>query len=320
MDCCKYGELRRHGQYAAWEGYGYAPPYAPYAPYAHAYCPPHAHDPYARYYRYDYPAAAAASAHPHHNEHAMPMDYGAYVSKESRARRTLSRRDQRAHTAHHLPLPHTPPSECGGLSARGGGYCEPQMWPHYQMGMMGGGGGGGGWGGAHAGAWASRGMCSRDQMRYIPNDARMIKGPYLSHSSQLCPPEGRSTPYPMYEDMSHGGDSGKHNGVLEYPARTVPQAEAPRTMRECVVSSPRRSPPEEKRPPVVPLPAFQQAFGSTEIGKFAEAFSRAEAVHEVDDISNENFVYDAFQDWEGPPESQWAAPPSAREIKCEDNY
>ncbi|KPJ11401.1 hypothetical protein RR48_15040 [Papilio machaon] len=213
-----------------------------------------------------------------------------------------------------------PPSECGGLSARGGGYCEPQMWPHYQMGMMGGGGGGGGWGGAHAGAWASRGMCSRDQMRYIPNDARMIKGPYLSHSSQLCPPEGRSTPYPMYEDMSHGGDSGKHNGVLEYPARTVPQAEAPRTMRECVVSSPRRSPPEEKRPPVVPLPAFQQAFGSTEIGKFAEAFSRAEAVHEVDDISNENFVYDAFQDWEGPPESQWAAPPSAREIKCEDNY
>lgn len=47
------------------------------------------------------------------------------------------------------------------------------------MGMMGGVGAGGSggavWGGAHAGAWASRGICSREQMRYFPNDARMIK-------------------------------------------------------------------------------------------------------------------------------------------------
>ena len=78
-------------------------------------------------------------------------------------------------------------------------------------------------------------------------------------------------------------------------------------------------PPEEKRPPVVPLPAFQQAFGSTEIGKFAEAFSRAEVVHETED-SSDNFMFESFHEWEGPPELQWTSQATSREIKCEENF
>lgn len=75
MDCCKYGEYRgaAHAQYGAgasagWDGYSYAP--LPYPPYAHAYYAPPAHDPYARYYRYDYP-----THHVHHADHAMPMGW-----------------------------------------------------------------------------------------------------------------------------------------------------------------------------------------------------------------------------------------------------
>ncbi|CAK1604223.1 unnamed protein product [Parnassius mnemosyne] len=312
MDCCNYGEFRHaHGQYtgAAWDGYGYA---LPYAPYAHGYYAPHAQDPYGRYYRYDYP-----TPHSHHNEHAMPMDYGAYATKESRGRRALSRRDQRAHTpAHHLPLPHTPPSECG-MTGRGASFCESQMWPHYQMGFL----GGGGWSGANAvgGAWATRGMSSREQMRYMASDYRMIKGPHVHHQNSLCPPDGRSTPYPVYEDVPYVGDNGRQSGIVEFSARNVTQSEEVRPVRERMFSEPRRTPPEEKRPPIVPLPAFQQAFGSTEIGKFAEAFSRAEVAHEVEDISNENFVFETFQEWDSAPDAQWSSQPAAREIKCEEN-
>lgn len=73
MDCCNYGEFRgqalaQYGAGAGWDGYGYAP--LPYAPYGHAYYSPHAHDPYTRYYRYDYP-----THHHHHSDHAMPMGW-----------------------------------------------------------------------------------------------------------------------------------------------------------------------------------------------------------------------------------------------------
>ncbi|XP_068630295.1 uncharacterized protein [Battus philenor] len=310
MDCCNYGEFRpAHGQYAGagWDGYGYG--YA--LPYAHTYYAPH--DPYARYYRYDYQAS-----HAHHNEHAMPMDYGAYASKESRVRRT-SRREQRPHLpAHHLSLPPTPPLECG-INGRSAGYCEPpHMWPHYQMGVL----GANGWNGGNAvgGVWASRGMSSREQMRYMPSDCRMIKSPHINHPNMLCPPEGRSTPYSAYEETFYAGDNAKHSSAAELPVRNISQPERPAPKRERVVSDPRQTPPEEKRPPVVPLPAFQQAFGSTEIGKFAEAFSRAEVANEIEDVSNENFVYESFQDWDGPLEAQWSSPPAPREIKCEENY
>ncbi|CAH2075309.1 unnamed protein product, partial [Iphiclides podalirius] len=308
MDCCNYGEYRHaHGQYA-WDGYGYA---LPYAPYAHGYYAPHAHDPYARYYRYDYPAP-----HTHHNEHPMPMDYGAYSTKESRGRRTLSRRDQRSHPpAHHLPHPHTSSSECG-VTGRRSGYCETQMWPHYQMGVL----AGGGWSATNAAGsmWASRGMCSREQVRYMPSDCRMIKSSQISHPNQLCAPDGRSTPFPVYENGSYASDNGKHSCAVEVTAKSVTQSEIARPVRERIFSEPQRGPSEEKRPPVVPLPAFQQAFGSTEIGKFAEAFSRAEVAHEAEDISNDNFTFESFQDWEGAAE--WSSPPANREIKCEENY
>lgn len=74
----------------------------------------------------------------------------------------------------------------------------------------------------------------------------------------------------------------------------------------------------EKRPPVVPLPAFQQAFGSTEIGKFAEAFSRAEVA--LEDISGDNFMFDTFPEWDGTNEPQWSSQPASKEIKCEDTF
>ncbi|CAB3243520.1 unnamed protein product [Arctia plantaginis] len=322
MDCCKYGEYRAHGQYGAgagWEGYGsYAPlPYASYAPYAHHYHAAHAHDPYARYYRYEYP-----THHVHHADHAMPMDYGAYASKETRVRRSLARRDQRAQTpTQHLPLPPTPPLECG-LNGRGPVYCEPQMWPHYQMGVMGGGGGGSGWNGANAvnSGWAPRSACSRDRMRYSA-ECRPMKS--MHSQNQTCQPDGRSTPYTVYEDMpfnerEHGA---RHRNTPEFTC-SVAQTETSRGVRdrfERFSLEPRRSPPEEKRPPpVVPLPAFQQAFGSTEIGKFAEAFSRTETA--VDDDAADSFLYDSYPDWDGPIEPQWSSQPASREIKCEDNF
>ncbi|XP_049866607.1 uncharacterized protein LOC126367229 [Pectinophora gossypiella] len=304
MDCC--GEFRAHGQYGgggAGAGWDYAPYALPYAPYAHYYTP---HDPY-RYYRYDYPH------HAHHNDHAMPMEYGAYASKESRVRRAMARRDARAlgPPSHHLPLPPTPPLECG-MNGRNP-YCEPQMWPAYQMGV-------GGWNGANAmgGAWMSRSTCSRDHMRY-PADCRPFKGPHLHPQNQVCPPDGRSTPYPVYEESMYNGESNaRHRNTPEYPRAAAPPEEArPVRDRERPVTQPRRSPPEEKRPPVVPLPAFQQAFGSTEIGKFAEAFSR-EVI--IDDASGENYAFESFPEWDGPTEPQWSSQPASREIKCEDNY
>lgn len=94
--------------------------------------------------------------------------------------------------------------------------------------------------------------------------------------------------------------------------------ESARDVRDRFYTEPHRTPPEENRPPVVPLPAFQQAFGSTEIGKFAEAFSRAEVAHE--NIPNDSFLYDSLPEWDGSTELQWSSRPTSREIKCEDNY
>ncbi|XP_063820880.1 uncharacterized protein LOC135071064 [Ostrinia nubilalis] len=302
MDCCNYGEYRGHGvAYAGWEGYGYAPP--PHAPFAHAFYPPHAQDPYARYYRYDYPAH-----HPHHNEHVLPMEYGAYASKESRVRRAVARRERPLIPAQHLPHPPTPPLECG-MNGRGPAYCEPQMWPHYQVGAL----GGGGWGGSNAvaGSWAARSSCSREHMRY-PSDCRPMKGPHHAAQNQACLQDGRSTPFRAYEEPY----SGVRAPVKPEPAASV-AAEPAMPARDRFFVEPRRTPPEEKRPPVVPLPAFQQAFGSTEIGKFAEAFSRAEVALEE---ATDNFSYESFADWDAPPEPQWSSQPASREIKCEDNY
>ncbi|XP_028031840.1 uncharacterized protein LOC114244280 [Bombyx mandarina] len=312
MDCCNYSEYRAHGQYGAgagWEGYvGYAP--VPYAPYAHGYYAPHAHDPYARYYRYDYPGH-----HMHHAEHVMPMDYGVYASKEARVRRALARREQRAvaHTTH-MPLTSAPSSECG-MNNRGSAYCEPHMWTPYQTGFS-----AGGWNGASAvngGLWPSRGSCSRDVMRYTP-DCRPVKGPHMNVQNYLSQDGRSATPYHMYGDSSFNGESGaRHGNSTDYTVSET-RAEMVRSERERLHTETRRSPPEEKRPPLVPLPAFQQAFGSTEIGKFAEAFSRAEIA--LDDVPGDNFSYDSFQEWDGPLEPHWSSQPTSREIKCEENY
>ncbi|OWR50368.1 uncharacterized protein LOC116765688 [Danaus plexippus] len=304
MDCCNYGQYG--GAAAGWEGYGYPPmPYGPYHYYS-----PHAHD-YTRYYRYDY------AHHMHHNEHAMPMDYGAYAVKEARSRRSLSRRELRALPPTHLPLPHTPPLECG-LTGRGPAYCEPQMWSPYQMGMM----SGRGWSGANTinGSWSTRSMCLREPVRYT-SDCRLMKGSNVHQiQNQMVPQEGRSTPYPVYDESHYNGDNGvKQNSCHDFNGRVIPLPEPSHPLRESFIPEQRRLPPEEKRPPVVPLPAFQQAFGSTEIGKFAEAFSRAEVVHDAED-SSDNFVFESFHDWEGISEEQWTSQPTPKEIKCEDNF
>lgn len=244
------------------------------------------------------------------------MDYGAYGSKETRVRRTLTRRDQRAlNPAQHLPLTPTPPLECG-INVRGPAYIEPHMWPHYQMDIA----NGGGWNSVNpvnGGFWASGNACSREQMRYFP-DCRSVKGSYQHVQTQVNNHEGRSTPYPVYENTSFQRESASRLVNQTDFRQDASQLESVRDVRDRFYAQPRLSPPEEKRPPVVPLPAFQQAFGSTEIGKFAEAFSRAEVAHE--NITNDNFLYDSFPEWDGSPELQWSSRPTSREIKCEDNY
>ena len=148
----------------------------------------------------------------------------------------------------------------------------------------------------------------------------------MHSQNQACQQDGRSTPYPVYEDSPFNGEVGsRQRNTPEFPP-SVAQNEPARAARDRFpVVEPRRSPPEEKRPPrppVVPLPAFQQAFGSTEIGKFAEAFSRTEIA--VDDTPADNFMYESFPDWDGSAEPQWssqpASQPTSREIKCEDNF
>lgn len=146
---------------------------------------------------------------------------------------------------------------------------------------------------------------------------------HLHNQNQACQQDGRSTPYPVYEDTPFNGEGRpRRRNTPEFSA-SVTQSEGTRGARERFPAEPRRSPPEEKRPPLVPLPAFQQAFGSTEIGKFAEAFSRTEVA--VDDTSADNFMFDSFPEWDGSVEPQWssqppAAQPTSREIKCEDNF
>lgn len=136
--------------------------------------------------------------------------------------------------------------------------------------------------------------------------------------------DGRSTSYPGYEDRtSYNGESASIHENTQHFSAVTSRKEHSRPHRDRFFSELRRSPPEEKRPPVVPLPAFQQAFGSTEIGKFAEAFTRTEAAQE--DASADRFLYESFTEWDGPTEPQWSTQPAAattvaREIKCEDNY
>lgn len=136
----------------------------------------------------------------------------------------------------------------------------------------------------------------------------------------MCQQDGRSTPYPGYEDTtsSYNGDNTPRHESAHHFGAVTGQPENTRPPRNRFCPEPRRTPPEEKRPPVVPLPAFQQAFGSTEIGKFAEAFTRTEAAQE--DASADNFLYESFTEWDGPTEPQWSTQPATREIKCEDNY
>lgn len=134
----------------------------------------------------------------------------------------------------------------------------------------------------------------------------------------ICHQDGKTTPYPVYDDTpsNYSRENPVRHGSSDFrPAVTTHDA---RYVRERAYPEARPSPPVEKRPPVVPLPAFQQAFGSTEIGKFAEAFSRTEVAQ--DDASSDNFLYDSFSEWDGPTEPQWSTQPTAREIKCEDNY
>lgn len=136
----------------------------------------------------------------------------------------------------------------------------------------------------------------------------------------ICHQDGKSTPYPVYDDTpsNYNRDNpARHGNSHDFTSASVLHENA-RNARERLYPEPRQSPPVEKRPPVVPLPAFQQAFGSTEIGKFAEAFSRTEVVQ--DDASSDNFLYDSYSEWDGPTEPQWSTQPAAREIKCEDNY
>ncbi|XP_050681504.1 uncharacterized protein LOC126976949 [Leptidea sinapis] len=287
MDCCNYGQARAQSAAgAAW----------PYAGYYHHPAPP---DHFARHYRYHtYPP-------PHHPDHAVPQDYGAYSMKDVRARRSLSRREQRVHPALHFPLAHTPPLDCG-VGGRGYNYCEPQMWPQYQMGLL----GGNGWNGANTvgGMWAPHNLCSREQMRY-PSDYRLLKTPQNHVGSH----DGRSTPYPVYDQAAYNSET-EAKRVPEYSTRKIPKET--KSVRDTALRE-HHKPPEEKRP-IVPLPAFQQAFGSTEIGKFAEAFSRAEVAQEADE-SCENFLYDSFNEWDGSLDAQWSQA-NPKEIKCEDSF
>lgn len=151
----------------------------------------------------------------------------------------------------------------------------------------------------------------------------MFQGAHLHNQNQACQQDGRSTPYPVYEDTPFNGEGNSRQRTTPEFTPGVTQTETVRTVRERFPAEPRRSLPEEKRPPpVVPLPAFQQAFGSTEIGKFAEAFSRTEVA--VDDTPTDNFMYESFSEWDGQVEPQWssqpASQPASREIKCEDNF
>lgn len=149
----------------------------------------------------------------------------------------------------------------------------------------------------------------------------MLQGAHMHGQSQTCQQDGRSTPYPVYEDAPYNGDNGARQRNTPEFAPSVAPSESTRVARERFPAEPRRSPPEEKRPPpppVVPLPAFQQAFGSTEIGKFAEAFSRTEVA--VDDAPADSFIYESYPEWDGSIEPQWSSQPASREIKCEDNF
>lgn len=148
----------------------------------------------------------------------------------------------------------------------------------------------------------------------------ILQGSNLHHQTQVCAQDGRSTPYPTYDDSHYNSENRlKHVSIQDFSGRNMLPSAAPRPARDTFYAEQRRSPPEEKRPPVVPLPAFQQAFGSTEIGKFAEAFSRAEVAQETED-SSDNFMFESFQDWEASSDPQWTSQSANREIKCEETF
>lgn len=133
--------------------------------------------------------------------------------------------------------------------------------------------------------------------------------------SQVCPLEGRSTPYRSYEEPSYASE--RPRATPEFPTSNA-SAEFSVTARDRYSEVRRPSPEVKKTRPIVPLPAFQQAFGSTEIGRFAEAFSRTEIA--VDDSTSDSFNYEGFSDWDGNTEPLWSTQPSSREIKCEENF
>lgn len=140
----------------------------------------------------------------------------------------------------------------------------------------------------------------------------------MSTPNAICHQDGKATPYPVYDDAQSNftRDSSVRPGNSNFAPSTAPPDNVQKA-RERAYVEPRQSPIKEKRPPVVPLPAFQQAFGSTEIGRFAEAFSRTEVAQ---DDNLDNYLYDSYSEWDGPTEPQWSTQPVPREIKCEDNY
>ncbi|GBP14222.1 hypothetical protein EVAR_7648_1 [Eumeta japonica] len=217
-----------------------------------------------------------------------------------------------------------PPLDCG-VGTRGAAYCDPHVWPPYQMGAM----SAAGWNGVPSSVWGSRGREQSRRSFGFPS----IKGSQLVQN-QMCLPESRSTPYRVYDGATFSGSpagtagtglAGSMNGMRCSGSELAGglTCERPRRIEAPPPEVARADPPDEKRAAaVVPLPAFQQAFGSTEIGRFAEAFSRAEAALEEEGATNDAFAFEAFGEWE-PPAETWSPPPppaTPREIKCEDPY
>lgn len=137
----------------------------------------------------------------------------------------------------------------------------------------------------------------------------------------MCQSNGRSTPFPVYDGRHFPLD--RSGTVTDFTSMntslTVTSSELDVTSRERPQQETCHPPPEEKKQPAtVPLPAFQQAFGSTEIGRFAEAFSRTEVA--LEDTSSSIINFDGFSDWDGHTEPLWSSQPTTREIKCEENY
>lgn len=145
----------------------------------------------------------------------------------------------------------------------------------------------------------------------------MLQGTQSHNQSQVFPPEDRSATFPVYDESVSLTTERIRMKTDNANSSTVPTSDFNINSCDRYSESQRRLIEEKKAPAVVPLPAFQQAFGSTEIGRFAEAFSRAEVV--VDDASSEPFPFEGFSDWDGQTEPLWSSQPVTKEIKCEEN-